>query len=357
MSKLVKTLVLVFVFLSTTHSVHAHENHPKEEMLEGTVIEIVDENPNFQLLKIDVTKGFIKGETIDVENGNQYITSNQRYKMGDNLVISASEGPGGKDVYLIIDYVRYEQLLLLFIIFAILVVSVGQLWGALSLIGMGFSFLVIFGFILPLILKGWDAVLIAVVGSIFIIPVTFTFSHGLKRKTLIAGVSTIITLIITGVLSAIFVELTYLTGFASEEASFLRVQSNEVDLKGILLAGMIIATLGVLDDITISQSSIVEELKKANSKLKPQQVFTQAMNVGRDHIASLVNTLVLVYAGASLPLFLLFVNSARPFTEVINYEPVAEEIVRTLTGSIGLVLAVPITTFIASYYSVFWKRR
>jgi uncharacterized membrane protein len=242
-------------------------------------------------------------------------------------------------------------LLVLFIIFAILAVAVGKVWGATSILGMGFSFLVIFKFILPQIIKGSDPVTIAIFGSLFIIPVTFYLSHGLNKKTHIAIIGTLISLVITGILANIFVEVSKLTGFASEEAGFLHFdKEGAINMKGILLAGIIIGTLGILDDVTVSQSAIVYQLNDANKKLGFGQLFSRAMKVGHDHVSSMVNTLVLVYTGAAMPLLLLFINNPRPFSELINYEIIADEIVRTLVGSIGLILAVPITTFIAAYY-------
>jgi len=156
-------------------------------------------------------------------------------------------------------------------------------------------------------------------------------------------------LIITGVLAGFFVESAKLTGFASEEAGFLQIaRGGTINIKGLLLAGIIISTLGVLDDVTVSQSSIVNQLKETDKNLSFEKLYQRAMKVGQDHISSMVNTLVLVYTGAALPLFLLFIDNPHPFLEVINYEIVADEIVRTLVGSIGLILAVPITTFIAA---------
>jgi uncharacterized membrane protein len=247
--------------------------------------------------------------------------------------------------------VRRDGLIYLFALFVFLAILVGGIWGATSLLGMVFSFFIIFKFILPQILLGKDAILIAIVGSAMIIPVTFSLSHGFKTKTFIAGVGTVFALIITGIVATIAVNLARLSGFGSEEAGFLQSQfGNLLNIKGLLLAGMIISSLGVLDDITISQASVVAELKDANKKYKFADLFKRSMNVGRDHIASLINTLVLVYAGASLPLLLLFVNNPLPFESIVNHEMIAEEIVRTLVGSIGLILAVPITSLLASYY-------
>ena len=239
--------------------------------------------------------------------------------------------------------------MLLLILFVVSTIAVAKWRGILSLIGMGVSFLVIFSFILPKILSGSNPVEIAILGSLIIIPVSFFLSHGFNKKTIVAIAGTLIALIITGVLANVFVEAAKLTGFASEEAGFLQVaRQGTVNIKGLLLAGIIIGVLGVLDDITISQSAIVFQLKKANEKLKFNELYKRAMNIGRDHISSMINTLVLVYTGAALPLLLLFIDNPHPFSEIANYEIIADEIVRTLVGSIGLILAVPITTVIAS---------
>lgn len=320
----------------------------QEETYEGKIIKILEEKGNYQKIEIQVLTGDKKGENIVVENGMFTSSEVLKYKIGDGVVLNSTWVEDGSEFTVIADHVRRPVLAFLFAIFVFLTIIIAGKWGLTSILGMGYSFYVIFVFILPMILKGYDAVLVAVIGSIFIIPVTFSLSHGLNRKTLVAMIGTAISMVIVGLLSLWFVDIAKLTGFAVEEAGFLQYQLGDViNLKGILLAGIIISTLGVMDDITVSQSSIVEELRKANSKLSKKELFLRSMNVGKDHISSMVNTLVLVYSGAALPLLLLFVNNPHPFLEVINYEIVADEIVRTMVGSIGLILAVPITTYIA----------
>ena len=327
--KLIIVCFLFLLFMATYNSVNAQSN-----TVEGEITRIIEEDGNYQKLEIET-----KEKNVTIENGLFDSSSNIKYKVGDNVVVTDG---------MITDYVRRPSLLLLLAIFLVLAISIAGKWGLTSILGMGYSFYVIFVFILPMILKGYDAVIVAIVGSIFIIPVTFGLSHGVNRKTINAVVGTLISMIVVGLLSALFVNLAKLTGFAVEEASFLQFQLGDtVNMKGILLAGIIISTLGVMDDITVSQASVVEELKRANPKLSRSELFLRSMRVGKDHISSMVNTLVLVYAGASLPLLLLFVNNPHPFSEIINYEIIADEIVRTLVGSIGLILAVPITTYIA----------
>ncbi len=334
----------------------------QEETLEATVTEVLEEKqitPEFseeeqlyQKLKLSVTKGSLKGKTITIESGILTKVNQQKYEVDDKVIVSHSKDLNNQDVYFITDYVRRDSLAWLFFIFIVLAIAIGKWRGLTSLLGMALSFLIIFSFILPKISSGGDPIQAAIIGSLFIIPVTFYLSHGFNKKTTVAIIGTIIALIITGILAGIFVGAAKLTGFASEEAGFLQAaREGEINIKGLLLAGIIIGVLGVLDDITVSQSAIVFQLKKANLKMKFEELYKRAMDVGQDHISSMVNTLILVYTGAALPLLLLFVDSSHSFLEVINYEIIADEIVRTLVGSIGLILAVPITTLLAALTS------
>lgn len=328
-NKIIIFIISLLLFLNLSSSVNAQSN-----TIEGEITKVVEEDGNYQKLEVTTNQ-----KTEIIENGLFDTSYNIKYKVGDKVVVTDG---------MITDYVRRPPLFLLLSIFLFLAILIAGKWGLTSILGMAYSFYVIFVFILPMILKGYDAVVVAVIGSMFIIPVTFGLSHGLNRKTINAVVGTIISMIIVGLLSILFVDLAKLTGFAVEEAGFLQYQlGGIINMKGILLAGIIISTLGVMDDITVSQASVVEELKKANPKLSKSELFLRSMRVGKDHISSMVNTLVLVYAGSALPLLLLFVNNPHPFSEVINYEIIADEIVRTLVGSIGLILAVPITTYIA----------
>jgi len=355
------TLSLLFFLVLLGNSVFAQEalsiKPPKQETLEAVVIKIIEEKQIeimqkkqlYQKLELEITKGTLVDKKIIVENGNMPLANEQKYHVDDKVMVSMSKGMDGKINYYISDYIRRDALLVLFFIFIIVTVVIARWRGLMSLLGMAISFLIIFSFILPKISTGSNPVEIAILGSLVIIPVSFFLSHGFNKKTIVAIAGTLIALIITGILSNIFVEAAKLTGFASEEAGFLQVvKQGAINMKGLLLAGIIIGVLGVLDDITISQSAIVFQLKEANNRLDINELFKRAMNVGQDHISSMVNTLVLVYTGAALPLFLLFINNPHPFSQIINYEIIADEIIRTLVGSIGLVLSVPITTFIAT---------
>lgn len=357
-----KIILLIFpliLFLFLVSGIFAQETDQsfQEEILEGEIVKILeeeivaqlDEQTLYQKLAVLITKGSLEDEEIAVEVGDVPIVGQPKYKTGDEVLVSYSHDFEGNEAFYITDFIRRKPLTWLLFIFVILTVAVGRWRGASSLLGLGASFLVIFKFILPYIYAGYDPVFIAIAGSFFIIPLTFYLSHGFNKKTTVAMAGTIVALVITGFLAKFFVEGAKLTGYASEEAGFLQAaKQGTMNIKGLLLAGIIIGALGVLDDITVSQAAIVQQLKQTNPRISLKELFSRAMGVGQDHIASMVNTLVLVYTGAALPLLLLFTDNPHPFTEVINYEIVAEEIVRTLVGSIGLVLAVPMTTLFAS---------
>ena len=355
-------VILTFIFLLLPGGVFAQNEPPaislSDETLEAIIIKVVSEKEVKvmgqtqlqQKMELKVTKGSIKDKTIQITSGELPAANIPKYQEGDEVQVVYSRNESGRDLFYISDYVRRNTLTWLFVIFVIMTILIGKWQGASSILGMGVSFVIIFKFILPQISGGANPILIAILGSMMIIPVTFYLSHGLNRKTTVAIFGTIISLIITGLIAAFFIEAAKLTGFASEEASYLQTQTQgSIPIKGLLLAGIIIGALGILDDITVSQAAIVFELKKTNKQLGFIELFQKTMNIGRDHISSVVNTLVLVYTGAALPLLLLFINSPRPYSEVVNNEIIAEEIVRTLVGSIGLVLAVPITTLIAAY--------
>ena len=272
------------------------------------------------------------------------------FRIGDRVLVSASSVEGRDPVYYIVDVVRTDSLRILLFIFMILVLVVAGWQGVRSLLGLSISFFVLMTVVMPKLFAGQDPVMTAVFGAFIIAPLTFYFTHGLNRKTTIALAGTAVSLLVTAVFSHLFITLGKLTGYASEEVQFLQIaKGGTLNPQGLLLAGIIIGTLGILDDVTISQASVVSELKKANKKLRRSELFIRAMRVGRDHIAATVNTLVLVYTGASLPLLLLFLNSSQPFAYLVNYEIVAEEITRSLVGSIGLILAVPITTALSVF--------
>lgn len=338
------------IFLISSSPISASDNSPSikatiTNILEEKEIEVMGINQLYQKLELQLDSNHQK---IIIENGNQPLANIIKYSLNDRVLITESSTMNGGVEYNITDFIRTDSLILLTIIFLIFLIAIAKWKGISAVLGMIFTFIIIFTLILPKIASGENPTLIAIIGSLIIIPVSFYLAHGFNKKTNIAIISSILTLITTIILGSIFIKIGHLTGLSSEEAGMLSLSQTSLNMQGILLAGIVIGALGVLDDITIAQAAVVDELSKTNKSNKPKDLYSHAMSVGKDHITSMVNTLILAYAGASLPLLLIFFDNPHPFSEIINYEMISEEIIRTLTGSIGLILAVPITTFLAS---------
>ncbi|GIU91326.1 MAG: hypothetical protein KatS3mg011_0232 [Acidimicrobiia bacterium] len=242
---------------------------------------------------------------------------------------------------------RRVLLLAVAVLFAGAVVALGRLRGLAALLGLALGVGVLLWFVLPAILQGSSPVLVAAVGAAAIGYVALYLAHGWNDLTHVAVIGTFGSLILTLGLSAVVVELARLTGFSGEEALYLTLLG-PFDIRGLLLAGIVLGALGALDDVTVTQASAVWEIHRANPGMATGELFSAGLRVGRDHIASTVNTLVLAYAGASMPLLLLFAVSRQPLDVIANSEVVAIEIIRTLVGSIGLVASVPLTTWLAA---------
>lgn len=301
----------------------------------------------YQTAEIKLLNGSEKGQTKKISVGGFIaITENQTVSLGEFLIVTQEEGN-----YYLVDKFRAPYLGIIFAIFFLVVFVFGKLKGLSSILGLFVSLLILIYYMIPRIVAGDNPILISLIGAFVIAFVSIYLAHGFSKRTTIALVSTLITLIIATLASFIFVGLAKLSGAGTEEALFLQSGLlSGVNLKGLLLGGIIIGSLGVLDDITTAQVATVDELKKANKKLDIVELYKRGLSVGREHIASLVNTLVLAYAGASFPLLLLFtLNQDIPFWVSINSEYLAEEVVRTLVGSTSLILAVPISTFLAAY--------
>lgn len=355
--------LLLFIILSLSIPAKKIKAQGQEVILEGVVTKIINEGEEiiagspvaFQELEIKITKGDKKNQSVLVKNSESSVVfSNslefRKYYPGDRLRLSIITRESGETSVFINGKLKRPGIFLLIVIFIATVIVVGRVWGALFILGLLTSFLIIFKFLIPSIIKGIHPVFAAVVSSLIIIPTTFYISHGFNLKTHIGVLATLTSLVFTGFLATYFVGAVDLTGFASEEAGFLQVERRgSIDIRGLLLAGIIIGTLGILDDVTVGQSSVVEQITKSSKgSLSVQELFIKGMKVGQDHISSMVNTLVLVYSGSALPLLLLFFDSQKTFIDIIEYELIAEEIVRMLVGSIGLVLAAPLATFFAA---------
>ena len=270
------------------------------------------------------------------------------FRAGQRVSLAVSEQPGQPPTYYIQDLERGRPMLVLAALFVGAVIAFGRWQGIRSLIGLGLSFLVIVGFVVPSILRGHSPVAVAVTGAMAIMLLSLYLSHGTGPKTTAAVVGTALALGLTAALAIAFVAAASLTGLADEEAVSANFAVGGLSLRGLLLAGIIIGGLGVLDDVTMSQASLVTELHQANPTAGMAALVAGALRVGRDHIAATVNTLFLAYAGAALPLLIVFVTGTDSLTTVATTEIVAVEIVRALCGSVGLIAAVPLTTVLAA---------
>lgn len=363
------TLLLIIIATSLMIPIdvqaQTQEARVESQTLRAEIVEVLEEGINdlgpitqpYQILLVEIREGEREGEIVEVEVGVIDLnTTDHLYEPGDQVFVSYTPvtEPGQEERFIITDRVRTTPMLILAAMFVAAIIALGRWKGVRAILGLAFTFAVIIWFMIPRILDGANPVTISVFAAIFIFMFTLYIVHGIGRMTTAAVLGTSISLMVTGTLAFIWVRLSNLTGLASDEAAFIQVMvgGEGINMQGLLLGGIIIGALGVLDDVTVSQSSTVFELRKANPKLTIAQLFASGITVGRDHIAATVNTLVLAYAGVALPLLILFTQLNEPALHIINREILAEEIVRTLVGSLGLICAVPLTTAIAAYMAV-----
>ncbi len=269
--------------------------------------------------------------------------------MGDKVVVAKST-IGEGDAYIITDKFRIPGVLIVLGIFLFLALIFGGIRGITSLFGLAASLAILAFGMVPAILHGYDPLVVSIVGSCAIAVISILLAHGVNRRSGMALAATILTLIGAVLFALIAVMLSRLSGSGTEEAIYLQLGSlPSLNLQGLLLGGIIIGTLGVLDDVTTTQVASVEEIHKADGTLSARELYKRGINVGREHIAALVNTLALAYAGAAFPLFLLFaIDSGPPLWVLLNAEYVMEEVVRAIVGGASLVIAVPISTLFAA---------
>ncbi|MFF3354706.1 YibE/F family protein [Streptomyces sp. NPDC002917] len=294
---------------------------------------------------IEVTTGHEKGRTfVEIVQPD----APRQLHEGQGVIVAYAPDAPHDLQYSVTDVDRKFPMALLAGIFALAVVVVGRLRGVMALVALAVSFAVLTLFILPAILQGSNPLLVAVVGASAIMLIALYMCHGLTARTSVAVIGTLISLLLIGLLGSLFIDWASLTGNTDDSTGLIHGLYPHIDMSGLLLAGVIIGSLGVLDDVTVTQTSVVWELHQADSTMGARKLYRAGIRIGRDHIASVVNTLVLAYAGAALPLLLLFSIAQSSVGTVANSELVAEEIVRTLVGSIGLVASVPVTTVLAA---------
>lgn len=347
-------MVLAILVAPLTY-VHAQElvgEH--QDIVPGVVTRIVEERTSIegfgvespvQVVRVMVTEGEQRGREVELQNDYGVLG------VGDRVYVSHTVHVGGEEYYSLFERDRGTALMLVLAIFVGAVVLLGGLQGVRALLSLIAGLGVVTYALVPSLMAGYPPVAVSVFFATIILAVAIFATHGFTRGSAIAFVGTVSAVALTGVLATYTVALAGFTGFASDDAVYLNLATKgTLDIVGLLLAGMIIGVLGVLDDIAITQVAVVSELYRAQASLSIRDVFTRAMRVGRDHASALVNTLVLAYAGASLPLLLLFSQSTMDPLLIVNREVFAVEVVRALIGSIGLMMTVPITTILAAYF-------
>ncbi len=361
---LVGLLVFICLFFLGQGLVAQNNTSAGAKMQKAKVIEVIaesektrEDNSLFiqQDLKLEILKGENKGMQVyfygisDLE-----VFSSLTYEKGDKVFIDSYLDESGEETYYVVDAVRTKALIILALIFIAILIFVGRFKGLRALFSLILSFIVIIKFILPQILAGQDPFLVSLIGGLIIMIIIIYLTEGWHRKSHLAILSVFISLISILALSLIFVGLADLSGLAQEEAAFLvGVGDLQINFRGLLLAGFIIGAIGVLDDIIVGQIEATESLREANPSLSKKKIFGLAYRVGNTHLGAIVNTLFLTYTGAALPLLLLFIlnqSSGLSLERFLSTEAVATEVVRTLVGSIGVMLSMPIATFFGAFY-------
>ncbi|WP_280207861.1 YibE/F family protein [Nocardia cyriacigeorgica] len=268
-------------------------------------------------------------------------------KAGDHIRIVRQTAPDGTPLYSFDDYARGLPLTLIALAFVVVIIAVARWRGLRALLGLGFAFGVLVMFMLPALLDGKPAIPVALVAGSLILYAVLYLAHGVNLRTSSALLGTLTSMVLAAVLSWIAIGVTDLTGLSEEQNTNVATYLEHVSITGLLLAGFIIGSLGVLNDVTITQASAAFELAALDEGATRREIFAAAMRVGRDHIASTVYTLVLAYAGGALPLLLLFSVAGREIRDVLVGDAVAIEIARSAVGGIALALSVPLTTGIA----------
>lgn len=326
-------------------------NTSSESFKVGTIESIVSEGYS------EDTELELYSQEVEISTADSAESLNLNYEFFGNNVEQMKVKDGEKVVLdqrvdaQISDKFRLVSLVFAVLIFVVVAVVFGGIEAVYSLVGLAFSTIVLIQIVLKGLLNGWPALLVTVLGASLIAIFSIYLAHGVKKRTTISVIAIIATMVVSVILTVFLVDIAHLFGLGSEDAFYLVTDPNNIiNLRGILMAGIIIGTLGVLDDITTSQAAAIEEISKANPSLDSKELYKRGVSIGKEHISSLINTLFLAYAGASLPLLIVFVQSDIPAWVLVNNELIAEEIIRTVVGSTALVLAVPITTFLASRY-------
>lgn len=356
---MVKTLfrnfLLVFLFLTPVFAQAQQVHQEFQETVKAVVIEIVKQfdrdimgtnsTTTVQEMRIQLLEGGRAGEVVPLDNDLTVL------KKGDKIFVNRLLSIDGTEYFIFKDVERRFPLAVIVLMFVVLVVWLSGMQGVRAVLSLALSIGAIIFLLIPALQAGWSPAWTSLGISGLILSVTLFLTHGFKARVAITFMGTFGAVFVTCLIAYIWVKWMRFTGFSSDASVYLNFATDgAIDLTGLLLGGIIIGLLGVLDDVSITQASVVQELKAANPKFGFKDLYGRALRVGKDHVGSLVNTLALAYVGASLPMLLLFAYSDTSPIILLNQEIIAAEILRIIVGSIGLVLAVPLTTALAAWY-------
>jgi len=354
-NKITLSILFAICFFAPLQSSAQELIQDKVEIVRAKVVEVVSQEKKevpgtdvqsvYQTIKAEILEGDKKGQTITIENDFLVL------KKGDKFFLRHSiSSLDGQEMYSVRDIDRRGVILGFIILFMVVVIIFSGKQGVRSILSLAGSFFVILYVLVPSLLKGYPPIPTSIAIAAVILFLAIFLTHGFNRESTVAFTGTVLAVILTGILAYLGVTLAHLSGFASDEAIYLNFNTRGIlDFSGLLLGGIMIGVLGVLDDIAITQAAVVSELYNSAAHLSKKEIYKKALRVGKEHAGALVNTLALAYTGASLPLLLLFSTSDSSMASIINQEIFATEIIRTVVGSIGLILTVPITTLLAVY--------
>lgn len=355
MAKILTLVASLFLFLTVVSPAEAQELIAGDQgILRARVLEVLsqerrivpgtDTETFYQTIQAEILEGDKAGQVIEIEN--DFLTLRE----GDKFFAFYLTDLDGTVRYSVRDIDRRVPVGFFVALFIFAVVAFGGRQGLRSLLSLAGSFFVIIYLLVPSLLNGYPPVFMSILIAAIILFFAIFVTHGFNRESLAAFAGTVISVVLTGVLAYVSVDLTRLTGFSSEESIYLNFNTRGLlDFSGLLLGGIMIGVLGVLDDIAVTQAAVVTEIYNSAGHLTKKEIYKKALRVGREHVSALVNTLALAYTGASLPLLLLFSTSESSLGSIINQEVFSAEIIRIVVGSIGLIMTVPITTLLAVY--------
>lgn len=342
--------IIIFLILSTNIVLASSNDRVLSEVID--VIDNVNESElNGQIIKVKILEGPYKDKIINLErNRIEYSLYNYDIEIGDTILTEVYLAEDNLLRGTLINIWRVEYLKQLGIIFLVLLVIFGGFKGIRSFISLVFTGFVIIKFLIPLILDGYDAVWVSVIFASIIIIVSFILITGFTKKSFVAIIGTVGGTFAAGILSQIYTNLSSITGLADENVSFLVSNIGiEIDFRGLYMSAIIIGTIGVIMDVSMSITSVIFEIKRKSPKIGSLELLHSGLSVGKDVMSTMVNTLVLAYVGGFMPLLLIFITSEIPLLQALNTELLAVEIIRSLCGSIGLILTIPFTCLVATY--------